>query len=252
MTRIALLSDVHGNLPALEAVLADVRAHAAPDAFWVLGDLAVFFPWPAQTLACLRALPNVSFLRGNTDRYVVTGVRPELPVRSEADWNRMATALAVRDANFKWTVERLSYEDYQFLAALPEELAIDEPGYGRVMGVHAAPGDDEARIFPATPDDEVHPYLAGTNARLLVGGHTHFPNDRMVDGVRIVNDGSVGLPFDGDNRPSYALLELRGDECSVALRRAVYDVEVVVAELERVAHPMREWLIHILHTGSPY
>jgi len=74
MTRLAILSDVHGNLPALQAVLADIEAQGAPDAVWVLGDLAVFCPWPTETLALLRAIPaSVAFLRGNTDRYLVTG-----------------------------------------------------------------------------------------------------------------------------------------------------------------------------------
>jgi predicted phosphodiesterase len=251
MTRIAALSDIHGNLPALEAVLADIVAQSTPDAVWVLGDLAVFFPWPAETLARLRAVPNVFFLRGNTDRLITTGVRPAMPVRSREEWERMGHALAVRDANFQWTVERLSYAEYQFLAALPPEIQTNVPGYGLVMAVHAAPGDDEARLLPHTPDEDVRPYLAGVSARVLLGGHTHYPADRMVDGVRLVNDGSAGLPFDGDNRPSYVLLDFEDGECRATLRRVAYDIEVVAEELERARHPMRQWLIHILRTGAP-
>jgi predicted phosphodiesterase len=251
MTRIATLSDIHGNLPALEAILADLEAQGAPDATWVLGDLAVFFPWPAETIDRLRAIPAVSFLRGNTDRLITTGVRPEMPVRSAEEWARMAQALAVRDANFQWTVERLSYADYQFLVALPLQIEADVPGYGGVLAVHAAPGDDEARLFPTTPDEDVRPYLEGVDARMVLGGHTHYPNDRTVDGIRLVNDGSAGLPFDGDNRPSYLLLDFEDGNCRATFRRVAYDVEVVVAELERVAHPMRQWLIHILRTGAP-
>ena len=249
MTRIVALSDIHGNLHALEAVLADLDGQRAPDAMWVLGDLAVFFPWPAETLARLRALPKVSFLRGNTDRFIATGVRPAMLPGSAQEWERMGMALAVRDANFQWTVERLSYADYQFLAGLPEDLEVDVPGYGRVVAVHAAPGDDEARLFPHTPDEVVRPYLNSLDARLLLGGHTHLPNDRTVDGVRLVNDGSAGLPFDGDNRPSYVVLDFDDGECAVGFRRVAYDVEPVVAELVRVEHPMRDWLISILRTG---
>jgi predicted phosphodiesterase len=251
MTRIATLSDIHGNLPALEAVVADIEARGAPDGIWVLGDLAVFFPWPAETLARLRALPNVSFLRGNTDRLIATGVRPEMPVRSEKEWARMGRALAVRDANFQWTVERLSYADYQFLAALPAQIQTAVPGYGGVLAVHAAPGDDEARLYPHTPDGDVRPYLEGVDARLLLGGHTHYPSDRTIDGVRLINDGSAGLPFDGDNRPSYVLLDFENGTCRATLRRVAYDVEIVAAELDNVEHPMRQWLIPILRTGAP-
>ena len=94
--RLAVLSDVHGNLPALEAVLSDVATLGAPDAYWVLGDLVAFCPWPAETLARLRSLPTVSFLQGNTDRYLVTGRRPAAPVRSSDDWAGMPARLAKR------------------------------------------------------------------------------------------------------------------------------------------------------------
>ena len=249
MTRIAALSDIHGNLRALDAVLTDLQSQGTPDATWVLGDLAAFFPWPAETLARLRALPNVAFVQGNTDRFTATGVRPALPVRSVEDWQRMPTALAVRDGNFQWTVERIGYSDCEFLLNLPTQLEMDVPGYGRVVAVHAAPGDDEARLYPKMPDEALRPLLAGLDARLLLGGHTHLPNDRTVDGLRLVNDGSAGLPVDGDNRPSYVLLDFDDGRCAVTFRRVAYDVESVAAELERVEHPMRQWLTHILRTG---
>jgi predicted phosphodiesterase len=250
MMRIAVLSDIHGNLLALEAVLADVQAQGTPDAYWVLGDLAAFCPWPAETLARLRTLPNVIFLKGNTDRYLVTGQRPVAPVRSPEDWARMPALLAEREANFRWTVERLSYADYEFLRDLPPRLEMDVPGYGRVVAVHATPADDETNIRPTTPDDEIRPHLAGLDARLLLYGHTHCPMDRTVDGVRIINDGSVGMPLDGDHRPAYALLDFEGDECQVAIRRVAYDREAVLAELERVRHPAQKWVEGVLCNAS--
>ena len=242
MTRLAILSDVHGNLPALDAVLADVEAQGAPDAVWVLGDLAVFCPWPAETLSRLRAIDNVAFLQGNTDRYLVTGQRPVAWVHSPDDWAAMPALLAEREANFRWTVERLSYADYEFLRDLPPRLEMDVPGYGRVVAVHATPTDDESVIFPDTPDDQIRPYLSGLDARLLLYGHTHCPLDRVVDSVRIVNDGSVGLPIDGDQRSAYVLLDFDAGECAVTLRRVAYDHEAVIAELERVNHPAQKWV----------
>lgn len=242
MTRLVALSDVHGNLPALEAVLADVQTLGAPDAIWVLGDLAAFCPWPVETLARLRELPNVAFLQGNTDRYLVTGRRPVFWIQSPEDWANAPAQLAERDANFRWTVKQLSYADYEFLRTLPSRLEMDVPGYGRVVAVHATPTDDEAVIFPDTPDDQVRSHLSDLDARLLLYGHTHRPLDRTVDGVRLVNDGSVGMPLDGDPRAAYALLEFEGDRCAVAIRRVAYDVEAVIAELERVEHPGREWV----------
>jgi predicted phosphodiesterase len=250
MMRIAVLSDIHGNLPALEAILVDVQAQGAPDAYWVLGDLAAFCPWPTETLARLRALPNVSFLQGNTDRYLVAGRRPVHPVRSPEDWAAMPARLAEREANFLWTVDRLSYADYEFLRDLPPRLEMDVPGYGRIVAVHATPTDDETVILSDTPDDEIRPHLTGLDARLMLYGHTHRPMDRTVDGVRIINDGSVGLPLDGDHRPAYALLDFEGDRCRVTIRRVAYDREAVITELERVEHPAVAWVGGILRTAS--
>jgi predicted phosphodiesterase len=250
MMRIAVLSDIHGNLLALEAVLADVQAQGAPDAYWVLGDLAAFCPWPTETLARLRALPNVTFLKGNTDRYLVTGQRPVAPVRSPEDWAAMPALLAERDANFRWTVERLSYADYEFLRDLPPRLETNVPGYGLIVAVHATPADDETNIRPATPDDEIRPHLAGLGARLLLYGHTHCPMDRTVDGVRIINNGSVGMPLDGDHRAAYVMLDFEGGQCQVTIRRVVYAREAVLAELERVEHPAQKWVGGVLRNAS--
>ncbi len=246
MTQLAVLSDVHGNLLALEAVLADVAAQGTPDATWVLGDLAAFCPWPAKTLARLRALPNVAFLQGNTDRYLVTGRRPAFPIRSPEDWAVAPAQLAGRDANFRWAVERLSYADYEFLRDLPPRLEMDIPGYGRVVGVHATPRDDETNLLPSTPDEEIRPHLTSLDARLLLYGHIHRPVDRTVDDVRLVNDGSVGLPLDGDPRAAYGLLDFEGGRCTVTIHRVTYDVEAVIAELERVEYPARAWVGRIL------
>jgi len=250
MKRFAVLSDVHGNLLALEAILTDLQAQGVPDVTWVLGDLAVFGPRPVETLARLRALPDVAFLQGNTDRYLVTGRRPVLFVRTPDDWARMPTQLAQRDANFHWTVERLPWADYEFLRDLPTRLEMDVPGYGRLVAVHAVPGNDETSLYPTTSDDQVRPHLAGLDARLLLCGHTHRPMDRVVDSVRLVNDGSVGLPLDGDPRPAYALLDFEGDQCTVTIRRVAYDLEAVVAELEQVEHPARAWVSQTLRHAA--
>lgn len=243
---VVLLSDLHGNLPALEAVLTDVEAAGLPDAFWVLGDLVAFCPWPAETLARLRALPNVAFVQGNTDRYLVTGRRPAIPVRSADDWAQMAATLTVRDANFRWTVERLSYDDYRFLRDLPTRLEVEIPCYGPVLAVHATPGDDETNWLPDTPDGAIIPHLEGLNAHLLLYGHTHRQTDRVVGGVRLTNPGSVGLPLDGDPRAAYARLEFADGSCTVSLRRVPYDREAVRKELERVDHPARLWVERLL------
>ncbi len=252
MTRkLAVLSDVHGNLTALEAVLADVAAQGAPDTTWVLGDLAAFCPWPAKTIARLRELPNTAFLQGNTDRYLVTGRRPTLPVHSPEDWASAPARLAERDANFRWTVEHLPYADYEFLRDLPTRLELDVPGYGRCVAVHANAQDDETFLRPRASADDLRTYFSGLDARLVLYGHTHHSLDRTLDFIRLVNPGSVGLPLDGDPRAAYALLEFEGGACTVTLRRVAYDRDAVIAELERVGHPARSWVINRLrHAGG--
>ena len=251
MTRLAVLSDLHGNLPALEAVLADIEAQGRPDHTWVLGDLAVFCPWPAETLDRLRELPDIAFLRGNTDRYLVTGRRPAFPACTADDWAAMPSWLEEREANLRWTVERLPYTDYEFLRDLPRRLETDVPGYGRIMAVHATPQDDESNLLPDAPLELIRAALTGVDARLLLYGHTHRPVDRTVDGVRLVNVGSVGLPLDGDPRAAYALVDFEGGQCTVVVRRVAYDVAGVIAELERVGHPGRRWVGAALRLARP-
>ncbi len=261
MTRLAVLSDIHGNLPALEAVLDDMQAQENIDACWVLGDLIAYFPWSAEVIARLRTLhlqtgSQLSCLQGNFDRYVTTGYRPPVPVRAPEDWARMPALLKLREARFRWAVARLSYEDYRFLRDLPTHLEMEVPGYGRVRAVHATPSDDETFLLPTMSDKEIRPHLANLNARhcddckMLLCGHTHLPMDRTVDTTRLVNPGSVGLPLDGDPQAAYALLDFVDDICAVTLRRVAYDVEAMIREMEKVAYPAWEHLGHIARLGK--
>lgn len=240
--RIAVLADVHGNLPALEAVLSHLDEQGGADEIWVLGDLAVFCPYPAEVLERLVALPRARFLQGNTDRYLVTGERPRWIAEDESQWKAMAAALKERDANFRWTLERLTYEWYSFLRELPFLQRLNLDGYGTIIGVHASLAGDEAGIWADTTQPELRDLLADTDASLLLCGHTHHQLERWLGDVRVLNAGSVGLPLDGDQRAGYAILDLDGGDCQVAFHRVPYDVDEVIARLEEVGHPAREWV----------
>ncbi|MBN1286749.1 MAG: metallophosphoesterase family protein [Anaerolineae bacterium] len=249
--RIAVLSDLHGNLDALDAALADLEARGGADKVWVLGDLAAFCPNPAETLARVRAIPNVEVIYGNTDRYIYSGRRPALPALDEAGWANVRASLEARDGLFAWVAGQLDYDAYEYLRKLPPELATEVEGFGWVVAFHAAPGDDEQNLYPDTPDDEVADALLDRQGRLALCGHTHLPMRRDVgNGWQIINPGSVGLPFDGDRRAAYCLLEF-GKALEVTPVRVEYDVDGVIGKLRASSAPNAGWVIKILETARP-
>ena len=218
--RVAALYDIHGNLPALEAVLAAVDAvgDAGGDATIVVGGDVVPGPMPREALDRLLDLgARVRFIRGNTDRLVVDAFdgRP-LPSRLPP---------AVQDA-ITWSAGQLDRRHRDFLAARPGTLALVVEGLGEVLFCHASPRSDEEIFTVASPAERVRPMLEGVSQRIVVCGHTHMQFDRTVDGVRVVNAGSVGMPF---SRPGAYWLSLGPD---VQLRRTEYDL-ARAAELVR-------------------
>jgi len=207
---LALVYDIHGNLPALEAVLDDAAARGA--SAWLLGgDVAAFGAWPAETVARLRELGEATWIRGNTERWLAD--RSDLP----ADQPMHRAALACREV----LGDALADE----LAALPEQAQVAPS----TLAVHASPVSDMRSFAPqAAPEDA--DLLAGVDARRLVFGHTHLPFERHAGDVELVNPGSVGMPFDGDHRAAYALLDPAD---GVRHHRVAYDHAESAAELER-------------------
>jgi diadenosine tetraphosphatase ApaH/serine/threonine PP2A family protein phosphatase len=195
---LALLYDVHGNLPALEAVLDDAAA-AGANRFLLGGDYALFGAWPAETVARLDALRGATWIRGNGERWTADPAQaPSAPVREAA----RACAQLLGDA----TVARL--------AGLPPEAVLDGVRY-----VHGSPGSDLVGLLPQPADGEEQS-LASVRERRLVAGHTHLPFERVsAGGIALLNPGSVGMPFDGDPRAGYALLH---DDGRVERRRVAY------------------------------
>jgi predicted phosphodiesterase len=195
----ALLYDVHGNLPALEAVLADARAAGADR--WVLGgDYALFGGWPAETVARLRELEPAVWIRGNGERWSAEpGDAPDQAVVQGA-------IAAVREA--------LGTDTVSELATLPADAT-----EGDTLICHGSPVSDVRSFLPEPADDEEE-LLAGVEQRRIVFGHTHLPFRRVASAIELVNPGSVGMPFDGDHRAGYALVHPDG---TVEHRRVAYD-----------------------------
>jgi putative phosphoesterase len=237
--RIAIFSDIHGNPIALDAVLADIEAQGGADEFWVLGDLAAIGPDPAGVLERLARLPNARFVRGNTDRYLVTGERPPPhPQDVAADIGLLPILVEVSQA-FSWSqgaVAATGWHDW--LARLPLEQRLTLPDGTRLLAVHAAPGtDDGDGITPAQSDAELEAIVAGCDADLVCVGHTHWPQDRSAGGVRVVNPGSVSNPFPPDLRAAYALLEADESGYRVEQRRVDHDREAAIELAERLRYP---------------
>ena len=214
--RAAALSDIHGNLPALEAVLAEV-ASESPDLIVICGDVASG-PLPLQALNLLMALPNARFLHGNADRSLVAGYDGTAKPR-----------LAGPAAD--WCAAQLSKEHRDFLASFPDEVRLEIDGLGRVLFCHGSPRSDEEMMTSATPEGRLRELTAGSNADVIVCGHTHIQFDRVVDGVRIVNPGSVGMPY-GEPGAHWALF---GPD--VDFRRTDYDRESAAARIRMSSWP---------------
>ena len=224
---LAVLYDIHANLPALEAVLADAES-AGAERYVLGGDYAGLGAWPLETLARLRELP-AEWIRGNWERWMgETSEAVDVPF--------------VQDA-LAWVVKVVPPEDIEQLAGLPETLSRDGTLYS-----HGSPISDMRSFMPEPADDEEE-LAGGATERRLVFGHTHIQFRRQgQNGVDLVNPGSVGLPFDGDTRAAYALVS---DDGELELRRVEYDTERVAARIRERMPGFGDDLAARIDTASP-
>ncbi len=241
--RLALLSDIHGNRVALDAVIADARAHGA-DTWWVLGDLVALGAEPVSTMETLTNLPEVAFVRGNTDRYVVTGARP-FPHAADVERDPSLRPLFhAIESSFTWTrlhLEATGWIDH--LASLPTAQRTTLTDGTRLLGMHASPSsDDGPGITPEIPEPELEQLLIDADADIVCGGHTHQPTDRQVGSVRAINLGSVSNPMTSDLRASYVLIDDDPQGHRVIHRRVAYDHDAVLAGLAASNHPEADYI----------
>lgn len=245
--RLAILSDIHGNPLALDAVLADIQQQGQIDAYWVLGDFAALGYDPVTPLEKLATLPRVSFTRGNTDRYVVT---EDLPIPPERAQESLETLSQVIEAarSFSWTRGYLSAAGWlNWLTDLPLEVRLNLPDGTRLLGVHASPGkDDGSGIQARHSDNELEQKLAGCEADVVIVGHTHVPLDRQVDKIHTINLGSVSNPVTPGLQATYVLLEADTRGYTIQLRRVDYDREAVIEAIKQSRHPTPAFLISLM------
>lgn len=243
--RVAVFSDCHGNAIALEAVLADIARAGGVDAHWVIGDVTDMGSDPAGCIALLRSLENTVVVRGNGDRAVVRSDANTLASRmSSMSPDDIGTELMYLE-EAAWTRGAMGQADVahlDWLEGLPLEAGQTLPDGTRVLLVHAAPGrDDGPGPLPSDSDDTLRSMLAGCEADLVFTGHTHTPLDRTVDGIRVVNTGSVSNPVTRDQRAMWSLLDVDRDRYRDGYRlerRFVdYDRERYLRELASLQHP---------------
>ncbi len=242
--RLAILSDIHGNPLALDAVLTDIQSQGKVDAYWVLGDFAALGYDPVTPLEKVAALSHASFTRGNTDRYVVTEDLPIQPERVLQDPTLLPQVIeAVR--SFSWTRGYLSAAGWlDWLVNLPLEVRLTLPDSTRLLGVHASPGrDDGSGIQSTHSDGQLEKRLAGCEADLVIVGHTHVPLDRQVGKRRVINLGSISNPVTPGLQATYALLDADEHGYTIQLRRVDYDHEAVIKAVEQSCHPTPSFLI---------
>ena len=218
-----MLNDIHGNLPALEAVLDEIRA-ARVDRVVVGGDVLPG-PMPHETIARLLALDiPVQFIHGNGDRVVRAQMNGQEPAEVPEQF---------RDI-IRWTAAQLSREDERLIGGWPLTLRVRIPELGDVLFCHATPRNDVEIFTRLTPDERLRPIFDAADAPLVVCGHTHMQFDRMVGKTRVVNAGSVGMPFQDPG--AYWLL--LGP--AVQLRRTAYDLEKAAALVRQTSYPQAE------------
>jgi predicted phosphodiesterase len=229
--KVALISDIHANLPALEAVLEDIDRRPGIEAIYHIGDLVGYAPWPNETVALLKAR-GITGVAGNYDSTVATdykhcGCNYEDPRQEE-----------LSHLSYQWTRQHVSAETKRFLGELPFRLDV-RGGGGHESGptlilVHGTPTLNTVYWTEDRPDSFSAKMALIAGARvgdMIAFGHTHKPWSRVVDGIRFVNTGSVGRPKDGDPRAGYVLATI-GAEPSVEVIRVSYDVERTAKAIE--------------------
>jgi predicted phosphodiesterase len=235
--QVAVISDVHANVPALTAVLAEI-AVADVDLIVSCGDLT-WGSQPDETISMMQALGSRAvFVRGNGERAVW-----ELSGGSGTVRARTVQARKAQSPRETWMPSRHSADSLAFVAAVPFSVVVEVTGLGPVRFCHGSPRSDTEVVTPATPPERFAQLCAGIDEQILVTGHTHLQFDRRVAGRRSVNPGSVGLPYH-EGEPGTAYWALLGPD--VELRQTRYDVTAAIAAGTRLGDPAAETIAGLL------
>ncbi len=226
--RVAIFSDVHSNLPALEAVLDDIRRQGV-DRTYCLGDLVGYAPFPNEVIDLLRR-EGIPTVMGNYDDGVGFDREECGCAYRDPEERRLG------DISFAWTKARVTPENKAFLRGLHREIRFEADGK-RFLLVHGSPRRINEYLFEDRPLSSFQRIAEAAKADVIVYGHTHRPYTKTVDGVLFVNVGSAGKPKDGDPRACYALIEVGEGRVEVTFRRVPYDVARVASAIRQSELP---------------
>lgn len=236
--RLAFISDIHGNATALEAVLEDIKKQHI-DKIYVLGDLCYRGPEPQVSLDLVQSL-DADVIKGNADEWVIRGVGD-----TEVPENVQEMMSKERD----WTVANINKEGMDYLRNLTTEVNVEVDKVS-IHAFHATP----TSLFDVVPSDASDAILSEelmvSAADIFIYGHIHKAYVRFIGGKCIINTGSVGLPFDGLNKASYAIVDINGDQMEASIVRVSYDLGKVVEQFKESDYPNKELMISLLnHAG---
>jgi predicted phosphodiesterase len=230
MTTVVLMSDIHGNLPALEAVADALPPH---DAVYVAGDLCLEGPKPAEVVDFIRER-GWQAVMGNTDRDIVEGTDES----------------SLKAHQIGWTREQLGEDRLRWLAGLPFGRTVTVDGREAILVVHANPLEMETQLRPGMSEKKLQPFLAGVTAGILAFGHIHLPYLRTVNGILLADVSSVGHPKDLDRRAAFTVIRLDGDRRSAEQVRIPYDMDRTQVLLRSSGMPGAEEEIASLFRAS--
>jgi putative phosphoesterase len=237
--KIAFISDIHGNAIALEAVLEDLHKKKV-DQIYVLGDLCYRGPEPKRALELIRSL-QAEVIKGNADEWVVRGVQKgEVPDQ----------ALDIMNQEREWTVSQLDPSDIEYLKQLPTEKHIQVNGFS-IHAFHATPDSLFDIVLPHAEDEVIQTkFMSSSESDMYVYAHIHKPYIRYINGKVVINIGSVGLPFDGVPKASYAIVEIEEGNVRTSIERVHVEIEKVAERYKEVNYPNADMMMKIVRNAS--
>lgn len=242
------MSDLHGNLTATKAVVADAES-VGVDEWWVLGDIVALGPNPVAVLEYISDLPGLQVIPGNTERYVLDGDRPFPGFDDVREHPSLLERLAEVAASFAWTRGMITQAGwYDWLQRLPANLRMELPDGTHLLAVHASPSsDDGPGISTTIADAALADLLSGCDADIVIGGHTHDVTDRTLGDVRAINLGSVSNSSRADRAATYSILNFDSVGHHFEPRVVDYNHDAELAAIDAAHHPAGDYIRQFHH-----